>query len=146
MSWHALALTAERDFLRRQLESCQQQLEAAHGKLSGYKGDLKETQARVGELHRDLAASQQRIAELEAVVDANTDTAVHALTDAQSHSADLTAALRAIAPVYRAAEGQLIAVETWGDEGAAAVELLRAIYTARAALTPELLAMIEAIK
>jgi|1185.fasta_scaffold09733_6 phosphosulfolactate phosphohydrolase-like enzyme len=118
----------------------------------------------------DLAAAQQLIAELEEIKNRQALHITHLVMQLRGHDwsyevvatrariAELEqhvdaagrelklqyAALRAIAPVYRAAEGQRMAVETWGNEGAAAVELLRATSTARARLTPELLAVIEA--
>jgi predicted nucleic acid-binding Zn-ribbon protein len=84
----------------------------------------------------ELAAAQQRIAELESQV-------AHDFRYADScekQIADLSAALRAITPVWRAAD-------VWEDTftGTSALDALEcAISTARAALTPELMAVIEA--
>jgi chromosome segregation ATPase len=147
--WHAAdnkRLTMERDSLRQQLEAAQAEL-ADRNREHIVDRDTAVRHARadaeLARQERDLA--QQRIAELEAEREW-TGATTKALMESQERLAievrALTAALRAILPVYRAAEA-------WSEAftGTAAFDALEsAVDTARAAITPEIAAVLAGLE
>lgn len=120
-------ITAERDSLRHQLEAAQR--------------EKAETTTAMITADRNLAAAQQRIAELEAECEDMRKLA----QGRSSELSDATAALRAIAPVY--ADYQRLIGAAMGRPSHrpdVAVDP-RILSTARARLTQDLLAVIEAV-
>jgi chromosome segregation ATPase len=95
--------------------------------------DIECTRAERDGARRDLAAAQQRIAELEIALALGKQD--------MNECAQLTAALRAIAPVYRAACDWV--PDRHSRYSPCASILREAVDDARAALTPDLLAVID---
>jgi hypothetical protein len=144
---------------RRDLATVQQQLETAQREKAEAITDLVTADRRlkaeegireshieastrtIAGLTADLAAAQQQIAELEAeAVEADEHWAKR-LDELEAENARLTAVIRAIALVYRVA----VAWEMSPFDVGKSDQFVVAVTTARAALTPELLAVIEAV-
>lgn len=158
--------TGERDSYRGMWTEASKQLEAAQASRDSFlerhdiwmseATGLAAAQQRIAELEQIvvgnpvalgalLKAKDQRIAELEAEAVEADEYWAKRLNELEAENAQLTAALRAIAPVYRAAvdeDREAIGAPSRAHD--AAVDLLEsAISTARAALTPDLQAVIE---
>lgn len=163
------ALTMERDSLRQQLEAAQRSHAEDIQMYRATESDLAHNHRRADAAEADLSAAQRRIAELETsraeIKEISTPgpdgahqmigkmrSLIHEfeqqwaptypthMTEIKQETASVaTAAIRAVWPVYRAAV-------IWSEAftGTSAFDALEtAVVTARAALTPEILAALE---